>query len=64
MENFKSGLKKYWGHIVVAGAAVGALVAAITPTTVDEKLGSQFSPEFKAAYERGLSLNPSPSVPE
>ncbi|CAB4136959.1 hypothetical protein UFOVP315_15 [uncultured Caudovirales phage] len=63
MENIKAKLRKYWGHIVVASAGAAALVAAITPTTMDEKLGSQLSGEFKHAYERGLALQPSTTTP-
>lgn len=62
MPSIKETAKKYWGHIIVATAAIGALIAAITPTTVDENLGKQYSPEFRQAWERGEALQPSPTT--
>lgn len=59
----KDALKKYWGHILVAITGVAALVAAITPTPKDEELGQKLSPEFKAAWERGVALQPVEAQP-
>ena len=69
----KEFLTKFKGHLIVALAGVGALIAAITPITMDEELGSKYSPEFKEAFERGAALQgsvtpttvpPAPAVAE
>lgn len=57
MPSLKESLKAKWGFVVAAAAAIAAAVAAFTPTTKDEELGQQYSPTFKAAWERGAELN-------